>query len=104
MVKKELSKPDSKVVADLNQMYAMAQAAQKSGHYEESQQIYKDIIMAGQMMFDEASEYIHTQIDYEEKLQSYNKTAEDYFRSGEYLKARKLWEKIVDDAQKRVLQ
>ncbi len=104
MVKKELEKPDSKVVSELNRLFAMAQAAQKAGRYEQAQQIYKDVIMAGQMMFDEAAEYIRTQIAFEEKLQDYNKTAEDYFKTGEYLKARKLWEKIVEDAQKRVLQ
>ena len=60
--------------------------------------------MAGQMMYDEASEYIRGQIAIEEKLQGYNKTAEEYFRTGEYIKARKLWEKVVEDAQKRVVQ
>ena len=104
MVAKELQKPESKVVSDLNRMFAIASAAQKNKKFDESQQIYKDIIMAGQMMFDEASEFIRTKIAYEEKLQQYNKTAQDYYVSGEYLKARKLWEKIVADAQKGVLQ
>ena len=38
------------------------------------------------------------------KLQEYHKTAQEYFKGGEYIKARKLWEKIVEDAQKRVIQ
>jgi hypothetical protein len=104
MVKRELEKPTSKVVGELNRMFAMAQNAQKAGHYEQAQQIYKDVIMAGQMMFDEAAEYIRTQIAIEEKLQEYNTTAQEYYNTGEYLKARKLWEKVVEDAQKRVLQ
>ena len=104
MVKKELSKPNSKVVADLNHMFILAKQAQKSGQFAQAQQIYKDLIQAGQMMFDEAGEYIRTQIAFEEKLQDYNKTALGYYSQGEYIKARKLWEKVVDDAQKRVVQ
>ncbi len=104
MVSRELQKPDSKVVVDLNHMFVLASAAQKASKFEESQQIYKDIIIAGQMMFDEASEFIRGKIAFEEKLQEYNKTAQDYYVTGEYVKARKLWEKIVADAQKGVLE
>ncbi|MBI4309005.1 MAG: hypothetical protein HY591_01595, partial [Candidatus Omnitrophica bacterium] len=104
MVRKELSKPDSKVVEDLNRMFALGKNAQKAGHYEQASQMYKDVIMAGQMMFDEACEYIRGQIAFEEKLQEYNKTAEEYVKTGEYIKARKLWEKIVEDAQNHVVQ
>jgi len=104
MVKKELAKPGSKVTAELNNMFVLAQQAQKAGRYEESKQIYKDVIMAGQMMFDEASQYIRSKIAFEEKLQEYDKAAQEYFKGGEYIKARKLWEKIVEDAQKRVIQ
>ncbi len=104
MVKKELAKPDSKIAAELNNMFILAQQAQKANRLEEAKQIYKDIIMAGQMMFDEAAQYIRSKIAFEEKLQEYDKTAQDYFKGGEYIKARKLWEKIVEDAQNRVLQ
>ncbi|MBI3314622.1 MAG: DUF11 domain-containing protein [Candidatus Omnitrophica bacterium] len=104
MVKKELAKPGSKVTAELNNMFVLAKQAQKADRYEESKQIYKDIIMAGQMMFDEASQYIRSKIAFEEKLQEYDKTAREYLKGGEYIKARKLWEKIVEDAQKRMIQ
>ena len=104
MVRKELLRTDSKIVGDLNHMFLLAKQAEKSSHYNQAQQIYKDVIQAGQMMFDEASEYIRTQIAFEEKLQDYSKTAQNYYSQGEYLKARKLWEKVVEDAQKRVVQ
>jgi hypothetical protein len=104
MVRKELSKKDSKIMLELNRMFAIAHAAQVSGHLEESRQVYKDIIAAGQMMFDEASEYIRGRIAFEEKLQQSDKTAQEYFKGGEYVKARKIWEKVVEEASKDMVK
>ena len=56
------------------------------------------------MMYDEASEYIRGRIDFEEQLQKLDKTAREYFKGCEYLKARKIWEKVVDDASKGVVK
>ena len=69
LIRKELAKKDSKIVLELNRMFALAKAAQKAGRLEESRQIYKDIIAAGQMMYDEASEYIRGRIAFEEQMQ-----------------------------------
>ena len=104
LIRKELAKKDSKIVLELNRMFALAKASQKAGRLEESRQIYKDIISAGQMMYDEASEYIRGRIDFEEQMQKLDKTAREYFKGGEYVKARKIWEKVVDDASKGVVK
>jgi len=104
LIRKEFAKKDSKIVLELNRMFALAKASRRAGRLEESRQIYKDIISAGQMMYDEASEYIRGRIDFEEQLQKLDKTAREYFKGGEYLKARKIWEKVVDDASKGVVK
>ncbi len=104
LVRKELSKQDSLIVEELNRMFILGKEAQAAGRLEESRQIYKDVVTAGQMMFDEASEYIRGKIAVEEKLQEYNKTAQEYFKGGEYIKARKIWEKVVEDASKGMLK
>ena len=104
LIRKEFAKKDSKIVLELNRMFALAKASQKAGRLEESRQIYKDIITAGQMMYDEASEYIRGRIAFEEDLQKLDVTAREYFRGGEYVKARKIWEKVVDDASKGVIK
>ncbi len=104
LIRKEFSKKDSKIVLELNRMFALAKASRRAGRLEESRQIYKDIITAGQMMYDEASEYIRGRIDFEEQLQKLDKSAREYFKGGEYLKARKIWEKVVDDASKGVVK
>jgi len=104
MIRKELAKKDSKIVLELNRMFALAKQAQSAGRLEESRQIYKDIIAAGQMMFDEASEYIRNRINFEEQMQQLDKTAQEYFKGGEYVKARKIWEKVVEDASKGVVK
>jgi uncharacterized repeat protein (TIGR01451 family) len=98
LIRQEFSKKDSQVVLELNRMFVLAKKAQKAGHLEQSHRIYKDIISAGQMMYDEASEYVRGRIDFEEQLQKLNKNAREYFKGGEYVKARKIWEKIVEDA------
>ena len=104
MVHNELAKKDSKIVLELNRMFAEANTARAQGRLEESRQIYKDIVAAGQMMFDEASEYISSRIAFEEQLQQLDKTAQGYFKGGEYVKARKIWEKVVEDASKGVVK
>ncbi len=104
MIRKEFSKKDSKIVLELNRMFALAKQVRRQGHLEEARQIYKDIITAGQMMYNEASEYIRGRIAFEEQLQQLYKTGRDYFKGGEYVKARKIWEKVVEDASKGVVK
>ncbi len=104
MIRRELGKKDSRIVLELNSMFVLAKASQKAGNLEEARQIYKDIITAGQIMYNEAYEYIRTRIDFEEQLQKLDKSARDYFRGGEYVKARKIWEKVVEDASKGVVK
>jgi hypothetical protein len=104
MVHKELSKNNSPVVKELNTMFSLAQQAQSKGDLKGSQLIFKNIIAAGQMMFDEASEYVRSQVVFEDQLKAYHQTAADYYKQGEYLKARKIWEKVVDEASKNMLQ
>ena len=55
-------------------------------------------------MYDEASEYIRGRIAFEEQMQQLDKTAREYFKGGEYVKARKIWEKVVEDASKGVVK
>ncbi len=100
MVYTELERPQSKVVRELNQLSFMADAAARAGRLDESKQIYTDIVMAGQMMFEEAAEFIRGEIAFEEKMQEYNVRASDYFNKGELLKARQLWETVVEEVQK----
>ena len=104
LVRKELAKKDSKIMLELNRMFALAHVAQKAGRLEQSREIYKDIITAGQMMFNEACEYIRHRIAFEEKLQEYDNTAREYFKGGEYIKARKIWEKVVEDASQGMVK
>ncbi len=82
----------------------MAQRAHEEGRLEESRQIYKDIITAGQMMFEEAAEYIRGHISTEKKLQEMNDLADQYIKNGQYDKAKKILEKILEDIQKGVVE
>jgi len=104
LIRKELAKKDSKIALELNRMFALAKKARGQGRLEESRQIYKDIISAGQMMYDEAFEYIRGHIAFEEQLQQDDKTAREYFKGGEYVKARKIWEKVVEDVSRGVVK
>lgn len=97
MVNEELSKSDSPVLSELNDYYAMAEAASAKGDLEESQKIYKDIIAAGQLMIEEASEHIRKQISQEKDLQGQLKIADQYYQNGQYEKAKKILEKILED-------
>ena len=104
MVNDELARPDSPIVAQLNDFFEMAQSAHDLKKYELSQQIYKDSIVTGQLMFEEVSNFIRTRIAFEEKLQKDYDRAMEFYRQGEYEKSRKILEKILDDAQKAMLQ
>ena len=100
MVYNELERPDSKVVREMNQLYVMADVAAKNGQLDESKQLYTDVVMAGQMMFEEASQFIREQIAFEEKMNQLTVEADEAFKQGELLKARKLWETVIEQSQK----
>ena len=89
---------------ELNEYFILAQKAYEAGEYEEAHKLYKDIISGGQMMFQEAAEYIRGRISREQKLEELNALADQYFKNGQYEKAKKILEKIVDEAQKTMLE
>ncbi len=99
MVTEELSRQDSPVLDELNDYYAMAEAALKKGDLEESQRIYKDIIAAGQMMVEEAAEHIRGKISQEKDLEGRMSLSDQYFKNGQYDKAKKILEKILEDIE-----
>jgi uncharacterized repeat protein (TIGR01451 family) len=104
MLKKEIEDPNSRVMVEFNRMYQMAKAAQQHGKYEESREIYKNIITATQMMYEEAAQFVRHHIAYEEKIYNAYQRAQEYYAKGEFWQARKLWEKIVEEASKAVLE
>ncbi|MBF0593812.1 MAG: DUF11 domain-containing protein [Candidatus Omnitrophica bacterium] len=104
MVNDEFTRKDSAVVLELNQMYQMAQVANDLGRYEESRQIYKDVLLATQMMFEEAANFVRKHISFEEKLYNAFQRAREYYDKGELWQAKKLWEKIVEEAERSMLQ
>jgi tetratricopeptide (TPR) repeat protein len=104
MLQKEVQDPNSKIMMDLNRMYRMAKAAQQHGKYEESREIYKNIITTTQMMYEEAAQFVRQHIAYEENIYNAYQRAQEYYDKGEFWQARKLWEKIVEEASKAVLE
>lgn len=104
MVQEELSRENSPILEELNRFYVMADQARREGRMEESQQIYRDIITAGQMMFEEAAEYIRGRIHKEEQLKEMKDLADQYYKNGQYEKAKKILEKIVEEAETSMLE
>jgi tetratricopeptide (TPR) repeat protein len=104
MVANELTRKDSTIVLEMNQIYRTAQAAQEKGQYEAASKIYKDIIQATDMMFQEAAQFVRKHIAFEEKLFNAYQRAQEYYDKGEYWMARKLWEKIVEEAERSMLK
>jgi len=104
MVNEELENPDSPILRELNDYFVMAQIAYKNGDFEESKQIYKDIIVAGKMMHDEASEFIRKHVRKEDQLLQMKDLADQYYKNGEYEKAKKILEKILEEVQNPVVK
>lgn len=104
MVEKEFGRSDSPVLEELNSYFIMAEKAQSAGDDQQAQWIYKDIIMAGRMMYEEAAAYIYAQILIEKSLKQRVVLADEYFKKGQYEKAKKILEKIVEEAQQIMLE
>ncbi len=104
MVNTEFTRKDSPVVLEMNAMYREAQAANQRGQYEQSRKLYKDVILATQIMFEEAANFVRKHISFEEKLFNAAQRAKEYYDKGELWAAKKLWEKIVEEAERSMLQ
>ncbi|MCP3681749.1 MAG: DUF11 domain-containing protein [bacterium] len=100
MVKEELARQDSAVVAEMNYLYRLAKAAEETGKLDDAAKIYRDILMVNQMMLEEAADYIRSQIKWEEKLKECHGRALKAYKEGDYLEARKIWETIIDELKK----
>ncbi len=97
IIQDEISHENSAVLQELNQYFFLAKKANERGDLEESRQIYKDILVAGQMMLDEASEYIRGRINTEKNLKDMKTMADQYIKNGQYEKAKKILEKILEE-------
>ncbi len=104
MVQDELTNEKSPILDELNQYFLMAQKAYEEGEIEESRNFYKDIIVSGEMMFEEASAYIRGRIDREKGLKDMSKLADQYYKNGQYEKAKKILEKILEEVQRGVVE
>ncbi len=104
MVHDEFRRKDSPLVIELNQMYQMGRVASDLSRYEEARTIYKDVLLVTQMMYEEAAQFVRQHIAFEEELYNASQRAREYYDKGEYWTARKLWEKILEEAQKAVLE
>ncbi|MEI6438226.1 MAG: hypothetical protein WCO69_05710 [Candidatus Omnitrophota bacterium] len=104
MVNTEFTRKDSPVVLEMNALYRMAQAASQRGQLEESRRLYKDVILATQLMYEEAANFVRQHISFEEKLYNASLRAREYYDKGELWAAKKLWEKIVEEAERSMLQ
>lgn len=104
MVSDELSRSDSPVLYQLNSYFYLAEKEWEAKRYAEARRIYKDIIIAGNMMFEEAAEYIRSRIKTEEELQDLYKQAEELMKNEQYEKAKKIFEKILEETQSHVLE
>ncbi len=104
MVGNELSRSESPIMKELNDMYRMAGEINAKGDYEGARQVYKDVILGVQMMFEEAAQFVRGHIAFEEKLYNAHQRALEYYDKGEYWMAKKIWEKIVEEASKAMLK
>lgn len=104
MVEDEISRDESPILYELNDYYVMARVAHERGDLDESRKIYKDIIIAGQMMHQEAAAHIRDRIQYEEKLKEMSQKADEYLRTKQYEKAKKILQKILEDVELGVLE
>ncbi|MBF0478661.1 MAG: hypothetical protein HQL26_04190 [Candidatus Omnitrophica bacterium] len=104
MVEQELSNPQSPIMQELNTYYKLAQKSANRGSWEESFDIYRDIVLTGQMMYEEAASYIRTRVAQEKQLVDMKQKADDYYRTGQYEKAKKILEKLLEDAKKGVIE
>ncbi|MCB9722357.1 MAG: DUF11 domain-containing protein [Candidatus Omnitrophica bacterium] len=104
MVQDELTRDESPILRELNDYFVMAQLAYQKGDYEESRRIYKDIIVAGRMMHDEAAEFVRKNVRKEERLRQMKDLADQYYKNGQYEKAKKILEKILEEAKKPVIK
>ncbi|HLF18138.1 MAG TPA: Ig-like domain-containing protein [Candidatus Omnitrophota bacterium] len=104
MVSDELSRSDSPILQELNGYFMLAEVAYEKGHAEQAKEVYRDIIMAGHMMIDEAGEYIRGRVKKEEELKEMKNLADQYFKNRQFKKAKEILEKIVEEAQNPVLE
>ncbi|MFT7537985.1 MAG: putative repeat protein (TIGR01451 family), partial [Lysobacterales bacterium] len=104
LVYEELQGGKGSVIMALNENLKMAQHAHERGAYEVARVIYKDVVIAGEMMFEEAAQYIRDRIGLEEKLEQMKVLADQYYKNGQYEKSRKILEKVVEEASKFMIE
>lgn len=104
IVYEQLEREDEGIIVTLNENLAMAQHLEQEGKFSEARKVYKDIVVAAEMMFAEAEQYIRERIGKEEELKQMKVIADQYYKNGQYEKSRKILQKIVEEAEMIMLR
>ena len=66
--------------------------------------VYKNIVLLGELKVEQAREHIRARIMKEREWKAMQSLADQYWTRGEYLKAKNLLEKLVEETQKDMLK
>lgn len=95
LVNDELSNPESEITQELSNYLFMADKAKEDYRFDEAKELYEKVLRALKMMKDECNEYIRIRIEMERSWKDNNLTALTYFRQGNKVEAKGIWEEIL---------
>jgi len=103
LIDEQLNNETSPVMQKLNNLYRTAQKLQAEGRMKEARELYEQIITTGNMLYNDAEEYIRQRIKLEEKLKKDNELALQYYEQGRLQEAKQLWEKMIQEAEPKTI-
>jgi len=99
LVNEELAKPDSPIMQELYHLYYLGKEFENKGKLNLAREYYHRCLQIGRMMYKEAEEYVRKRIELEKKIKKEYQVALEYYRQGRLLEAKKLWQKIKQEAR-----
>jgi len=95
----ELRKPDSILREKLYKYLYLAQLAYREGNFKRAKEYYQKIYNIGNSLYQQAESFIKECIEQEKQLREYNKLARQYYKEGDFKKAKEIWQKIIKEAK-----
>ncbi len=97
LVNYELTRPDSEIAQELYYYFYLGERAQELGRLKASRKFYTKVIQIGNMMYQEAQDYVGERLRLEKQLRKYDELAATYYKEGKLEEARQLWQKIIEE-------
>lgn len=99
ILEEELARKDSPLRKKLFTYLYIAETAQNKKDWAKAKKYYKKVISISNSLYEDVKKYITACFDAEKELKEYDQLAHTYYKEGNFIKAKEVWQDLITKAK-----